>query len=63
MQSINHNYLNLERRSNSDRREFILREIFPLYDCDHFLVVKDRRCIPERRINNIQISYHSLHNL
>lgn len=63
MQNLNHNCFNIERRSNSDRREFILREIFPLYDCDNFLVVKDRRYIPERRISNIQISYHSLHNL
>lgn len=63
MQNINHNYFNIERRSKNDRREFILRDNFPLYDCDNFLVVKDRRYIPERRISNIQISYHSLHNL
>ena len=40
MQNIHHDYFNIERRSNSDRREFVFREDFPLYDCDNFLVVK-----------------------
>ncbi len=44
-----------ERRSVEDRRKMISTPLYPFFDSEDTLVRQDRRHIPERRVNNIQI--------
>ena len=48
-----------ERRSPDDRRKMINTPLFPFFDSEDTLVRQDRRQIPDRRINNIQIEDNS----
>ena len=45
----------IERRSQTDRRTEEHSPAFPFFDSEQTLVREDRRRIPERRINNIEI--------
>ena len=45
-----------ERRAQRDRRESDSCPPFPFFDSDQTLVRENRRRIPDRRINNIEIS-------
>jgi len=47
--------IRIERRTQNDRRSIELSPAFPFFDSEQTLVREDRRHIPERRINNIQI--------
>jgi len=44
-----------ERRDNDDRRSSTVSPAFPFFDSEQTLVREDRRRIPDRRINNIEI--------
>ncbi len=45
-----------ERRSNVDRRVSGLNPTYPFFDSEQTLVREDRRRLPDRRVNNIEIT-------
>ncbi len=45
----------IERRTHGDRRAQMHSPAFPFFDSEQTLVREDRRRIPDRRINNIEI--------
>lgn len=50
-------YLTGERRSGLDRRVSEVAAKFPLIDSNGIYVVKDRRRIPDRRLNDIVVEW------
>ena len=48
----------IERRGGDDRRFFWTKTLFPLVDRTGFIVIKDRRYRPDRRIANLQVTSH-----
>ena len=47
--------IKIDRRNRLDRRSAELSPAFPFFDSEQTLVREDRRRLPERRINNIEI--------
>ena len=47
--------IKIERRNRLDRRNAELSPAFPFFDSEQTLVREDRRRLPERRVNNIEI--------
>lgn len=53
--------IEIERRSNLDRRSFDLSTQFPVINRNGKLIKQDRRSRPDRRIANIHVIAHHVY--
>lgn len=51
------NQVNERQEKIKDRRNSRIRQKFPFWDRDNNLVTEDRRRVPDRRLDNIEVEW------